>query len=96
MRADGHLSPRRERLSQMQNRAGRDMDRLKHNDRTAEGWGGNNYNGWGGHQNSGWDGNGRGGYAYDPRVDRREDRQQYRIQQGIHSGAPAPWRGPVS
>ena len=92
MRADGHLSPReRERLSQMENRAGRDIDRLKHNDRTAEGWGGNNYHGWGGHHNSGWDGNPAvGGYAYDPRFDRREDRQQYRIQQGIHSGALAP------
>ena len=58
MRADGHLSPReRERLSQMQNRASRDIDRLKHNDRTAEGWGGQNYHGWGEHYNSGWDGN---------------------------------------
>ena len=91
MRADGHLSPReRERLSQMENRASGDINRLKHNDRTAEGWGGQNYRGWGEHYNSGWDGNRRGGYAYDPRVDRREDRQQYRIQQGIHSGALAP------
>jgi|GEM_PF-336400 len=94
MRADGHLSPwERERLNQMENRASRDIDRLKHNDRTAEGWGDHNYQGWGGHYNSGWNGHnpgGWGGSAYDPRFDHREDRQQYRIQQGIHSGALTP------
>ena len=94
MRADGHLSPReRQRLSQMENRSSRDIDRLKHNDRTAEGWDNGNHYGWGGHHNSGWDGHNPGhggGYAYDPRFDRREDRQQYRIQQGIHAGALAP------
>ncbi len=96
MGADGHLSPReRERLNQMENKANQDIYRLKHNDRTAEGWGGQNNQGWGEHHNSGWDGNRAGGYASDPRFDRREDRQQYRIQAAEDrmraDGRQAPW-----
>ncbi|MCX5891473.1 MAG: hypothetical protein NTW80_00585, partial [Deltaproteobacteria bacterium] len=86
MLADGNLSPReRERLNQMQNRAGRDIRRLENNNRTTAGWGGNNYNGWSGHTNSGW-----GGNTNDPRFDRREAYQQQRIQQGINSGSLTP------
>jgi len=94
MRADGRLSPwERQRLNQMQNQANRDIQRLEHNGRTAEGWDNGSHNGWGGHYNSGWSGGhpgGWGGYAADPRFDRREDRQRYRSQQGAHSGALTP------
>jgi|UniRef100_A0A7V6A5J3 hypothetical protein len=101
MRADGRLSPReRQRLNQMQNQAARDIYRLDHNHRTAENWNGN-HNGWGDHWNSGWDHHAdRGWYGhrdadwygrpYDPRYDYREDRQQSRIQHGIHTGELSP------
>ncbi len=85
MKADGNLSPReRERLTQMQNRASQDINRLENNNRTA---------GWSGHTNSGWGGQnygGRGDNTYDPRIDRREAYQQQRIQQGINNGSLTP------
>ncbi|MGA9755493.1 MAG: hypothetical protein WBV23_10165 [Desulfobaccales bacterium] len=93
MKADGNLSPReRERLSQMQNRASQDINRLENNNRTAGG-GGNYPYGWSGHTNSGWGGQnygGRGDNTYDPRIDRREAYQQQRIQQGINNGSLTP------
>jgi hypothetical protein len=58
MKADGNLSPReRARLTEMQNRAGRDIYRLDHNDRTTAGWGGNEHDGWrdrGRYDHDGW------------------------------------------
>lgn len=59
MMADGRLSPmERQRLNQMQNQAGRDINRLEHNNRTADGHQGG---GPGNHQrgdgNHGWQGN---------------------------------------
>jgi hypothetical protein len=102
MRADGHLSPwERQRLRQMQNQASRDIYRLDHNGRTAEGWNGN-HDGWGNHWNSGGDNHPNHGWnghqyadwdgrrPYDPRYDHRDDNQKYRIQHGIHNGALSP------
>jgi hypothetical protein len=55
LRADGRLSPReRQRLNHMQNLASRDIYRLDHNGRTAEGWGGGNHYGWGNGNHYGW------------------------------------------
>ncbi|MGO9579464.1 MAG: hypothetical protein ACLP2P_08635 [Desulfobaccales bacterium] len=100
MKADGHLSPwERQRLNQMQNRASQDIYRLEHNNRTAEGWGGNNPQGWSGHTNSGWrdhdyDGRGRRDYGerghdYDGR-----DRRGYAWQGNNPGGHGNPPGGP--
>ena len=57
MMADGRLDPReRQRLNQMQNQASRDIYRLEHNGRTADGRGGPNHHGWGGPNHHGWNG----------------------------------------
>ena len=56
MMSDGRLSPwERQRLTQMQDRASRDIYRMENNNRTAAGWGGNNHQGWGGNNHRpGW------------------------------------------
>jgi hypothetical protein len=104
MGADGRLSYReRQRLAEMQERANRNISRLKHNGRTGDDWHGGNYQGWSGHTNSGWDnrahygGDGRQYVGrddhrrpYDPRFDHREDYQQRRIHQGVRAGNLTP------
>jgi hypothetical protein len=66
------------------------------------GWDQGNHNGWGNHWNSGWDNHANRGWdghqyadwdgrrPYDPRYEHREDRQQHRIQHGIHTGELGP------
>ncbi len=65
LRANGRLSPwEQHRLYQMQNQAGGDIYRLKHNNRAAPDWNGPQHPGWGRPPHPGWQGHNPGGNGH--------------------------------